>query len=244
LRYRLISCIVAVCVGAVVAYLFKEKIFEFLAKPLLEALPPENQQLVFTNLYEAFLVYLKAAFMAGLLGATPVLFYELWAFISPGLHANERRLILPFVLFSSLFFVGGAIFGYYVVFPYGFRFLLNYGGEFVKPLPSMREYLGFAMHLLLAFGVVFEMPIFIFLLSQMGVVDVKKLKKGRRFAIPIIFTVAAILTPGPDPFSQLMMAVPLLALYEIGILVVILFGRKPSSVDAGAKMGITPEGPL
>jgi sec-independent protein translocase protein TatC len=230
LRYRLIVCTVAVLFGTILAFLFKERVFGFLAAPLLEALPPDNKQLVFTGLYEAFMVYLKASVLAGALISVPVIFYQLWSFISPGLYEKERRSVLPFVLCSSVFFVGGGIFGYYVVFPYGFRFFLGFANEFIQPLPTMREYLSFATRLLLAFGVVFELPIFIFFLARIGLVSPRTLRKGRRYAIPIVFTVAALLTP-PDVVTQLFMALPLLALYEIGILVAVLFGKKPSEED-------------
>ena len=225
LRYRLIVCVVAVFVGAIGAFIFKEKIFDFLATPLLEALPPEDNQLIFTGLYEAFMVYLKASLFAGLLVAVPVILYQIWSFISPGLYAQERKSIAPFVIFSSICFLGGAIFGYYVVFPYGFQFFLGFAGEHIKPLPSMKEYLSFATRLLIAFGVIFELPIFIFFLSKVGIVQVSTLRKGRRYAIPLVFITAAVLTP-PDVVTQVLMALPLIVLYEVGIIVAVLFGQK------------------
>jgi len=230
LRYRFIVCVVAVGVCTIFAFLFKERVFGFLAAPLLEALPPDNKQLIFTGLHEAFMVYLKASILAGVLMAAPVLFYQLWNFVSPGLYEQERRSVLPFVLFSSVCFVGGAIFGYYVVFPYGFRFFLGFASEFITPLPTMREYLSFASRLLLAFGLVFELPIFIFFLSRVGLVSAQTLKKGRRYAIPLVFGVAAMFTP-PDVVTQIFMAVPLILLYEIGIWVAIIFGKKSTEED-------------
>ncbi len=226
LRYRLVVCLISVGIGTLVAYFFKEEIFKFMATPLLNALPPTDQQLIFTGLLEAFMVYLKASFFAGLMISVPVVLYQFWAFVAPGLYPQERRLVVPFILFASLFFLGGAIFGYYVVFPYGFQFFVGFGSEFIKPLPSMKEYLSFSTFLLLAFGIVFELPIFLFFLTRMGLVDPRTLKKGRRYAIPVIFIVAAILTPGPDPVSQCLMAGPLIVLYELGIWVSILFGKK------------------
>lgn len=242
LRYRLIISLVAVGAGTILAFLFKERIFHFLARPLLEALPPENKQLIFTGLYEAFMVYLKASLLGGLLIAIPVVFYQLWAFIAPGLYAKERRGIMPFVVVSSFFFLGGAIFGYYVVFPYGFRFFLGFAGEFIKPLPSMKEYLGFATRLLLAFGIIFELPIFIFFLSRVGIVNPRVLKKGRKYAIPMVFALAAILTP-PDVITQLLMAGPLIVLYELGIWVAILFSPKPAEEETPGEEPETLETP-
>jgi sec-independent protein translocase protein TatC len=239
LRYRLIVSIVAVAVGTIVAFLFKERIFQFLAQPLLNALPPQNKHLIFTGLYEAFMVYLKASFLAGFMVSVPVIVYQIWAFVAPGLYVHEKKNVIPFVVFASLFFVGGAFFGYYVVFPYGFRFFLGFAGDFIQPLPSMKEYLSFATRLLLAFGVVFELPIFIFFLTRIGVVDASKLKKGRKYAIPIVFTAAAILTP-PDVITQLLMAAPLLLLYEVGIWVSVFFGRKHSVDEEEAQSAETP----
>lgn len=221
----MIVSLVAVFVATVVAFVFKEKIFMFLATPLLDALPPENKTLIFTGLYEAFMVYLKASIFTGILASAPVIFYQLWAFISPGLYPREKKGIVPFVVFSTFFFVGGAIFGYYVVFPYGFRFFLGFAGEHIQPLPSMKEYLSFATRLLLAFGIIFELPVFVLFLSRMGIVEPRTLKKGRKFAIPLVFTLSAILTP-PDVVTQLLMAGPLIILYEISIWVAVLFGRK------------------
>jgi sec-independent protein translocase protein TatC len=233
LRSRLIICLLSIGVGTIVAYVFKEEIFQFIATPLLKVLPPGDQKLVFTGLLEAFMVYLKASFFAGLMASVPVILYQIWAFISPGLHASERKLALPFICFASLFFLGGAIFGYYVVFPYGFQFFVGFSGEFIRPLPSMKEYLSFSTFLLLAFGIVFELPIFIFFLTRLGIVKTRTLRKGRRYAIPIIFIVAAILTPGPDPVSQCLMAVPLCLLYELGIWVSVAFEKKrPPPEDA------------
>jgi len=186
LRYRLIVCLVSVGIGTGIAYVFKEEIFHFIATPLLRVLPPGDQQLIFTGLLEAFLVYLKASFFAGLMLSVPVVLYQIWSFISPGLYPSERKLAVPFIFFASLFFLGGAIFGYYVVFPFGFQFFVGFGGDFIKPLPSMKEYLSFATFLLLAFGIVFELPIFIFFLARLGIVNPRTLRRGRRYAIPII----------------------------------------------------------
>jgi sec-independent protein translocase protein TatC len=243
LRYRLIVCLVSVLVGTVVAYIFKEEIFRFISEPLLKALPPEDRHLIFTGLLEAFMVYLKASFFAGLMISVPVILYQLWAFISPGLYPPEKKLALPFIFFASFFFLGGAVFGYYVVFPYGFQFFVGFGGEFIKPLPSMKEYLSFATFLLLAFGIVFELPIFIFFLAKLGIVHPRTLRRGRRYAIPIIFMVAAILTPGPDPVSQCLMAVPLCLLYELGIWVAVLFGKPSSQKQAESDKESSQETP-
>jgi sec-independent protein translocase protein TatC len=237
LRRRLIICFVAVALGFLISYGFAEEIFQILTRPLIQVLPAENSSpspsLIFTGLAEGFLTYLKVALLAGLFLAAPVIFYELWKFVAPGLYRQEKRYVLPFVLLSTIFFVGGALFGYFIVFPIGFQFFIkNFTTEFIKPLPSIKEYLSFSTKLLLAFGTVFELPLFIFFLSRIGVVDAKSLSRQRKYAILIIFVAAATITP-PDVISQLMMAGPLIVLYEVGIIVARLFGKKsvPATAD-------------
>lgn len=237
LRRRLIICFIAVAVGFLAAYGFAEEIFQILIRPLIQVLPFEDPSqrpsLIFTGIAEGFLTYLKVALLAGLFLAAPVIFYELWKFVAPGLYRHEKRYVFPFVLLSTIFFVGGALFGYFVVFPVGFQFFIGtFTTEFIKPLPSIKEYLSFSTKLLLAFGIVFELPLLIFFLSRIGVVDAAFLSRQRKYAILIIFIVAATITP-PDIISQLMMAGPLIVLYEIGIIVARLFGKKtvPATAD-------------
>ena len=224
LRTRLIRCMIAVGVGFVVAYIFKEQIFYILVAPLQKVIH-SGDTLIYTNLPEAFFTFLKAAFLAGLMLASPVILYQFWMFVAPGLYDREKRLLLPIVFLSTLFFVGGALFGYFVVFPFGFKFFLSFATDIIRPMPSMKEYLSFASKLLLAFGLVFELPLVLTFLARLGVVSVEFLKKQRKYAILLFFTAAAILTP-PDVVTQVMMAVPLMALYEISILGARMFGRK------------------
>jgi sec-independent protein translocase protein TatC len=224
LRDRLIVCFIAIAVGFVICYGFKERLFDILAYPLISVLEP-GDKLVFTGLPEAFFTYLKVAFFAGTLLAAPVLFYEFWIFIAPGLYANEKRALIPIVLLSSFFFIGGALFGYFVVFPIGFKFLIGFTTETIKPLPAMCEYLSFSSKLLLAFGLVFELPLVITLLARMGLVTVAFLKKNRKYAILLFFAAAAILTP-PDVVTQVMMAIPMMLLYELSIFGARIFGKK------------------
>ncbi len=224
LRKRLIVCFIAVGVGFALAYAFKEKLFQILTRPLILAMQ-EGDKLVFTGLPEAFFSYLKVAFLAGLMLAVPVILYEFWMFVAPGLYRKEKRILLPIVFLSSFFFVGGALFGYFVVFPFGFKFFLSFATDTIRPLPSMREYLSFASKLLLAFGLVFELPLLLTFLSKLGLVSVAFLKKNRKYAILLFFVMAAILTP-PDVVTQTMMALPMIVLYEISILGARLFERK------------------
>src|SRR4030042_4685234 len=158
LRKRLVVCFIAIGIGFAVSYGFKEKIFEILTLPLIAAMQ-EGDNLIFTGISEAFFTYLKVAFLSGIMLAAPVVIYEFWMFVAPGLYKKERRLLLPAVFLSSIFFVGGALFGYFIVFPFGFKFLLGFASDTVRPLPSMNEYLGFSAKLLLAFGLVFELPL-------------------------------------------------------------------------------------
>jgi len=146
-------------------------------------------------------------------------------FIAPGLYHKERRLFLPVIFLSSLFFIGGALFGYYIVFPWGFKFFLGFASETIKPLPSMKEYLSFSSKMLLAFGLVFELPLILTFLAKLGIVSVAFLKKQRKYALLLFFTGAAILTP-PDVVTQIMMALPLMILYEISIIGAMIFGKK------------------
>jgi len=227
LRKRLIRCCIAVGIGFAVSYAFKEKLFEILTAPLIEVMEPGGA-LVFTGISEAFFTLLKVSFLAGILLAVPVIVFEFWMFVAPGLYKNERKLILPIVIISSFFFLGGAFFGYFVMFPFGFKFLLGFATETLRPLPSMKEYLSFSSKMLLVFGFVFEMPIVITFLARIGIVSVDFLKANRKYAILIIFIVAAILTP-PDAVTQCLMAVPMVVLYEISIIGARLFGKKTAA---------------
>mgnify|MGYP000511423633 CR=1 FL=1 len=232
LRKRLIVCLIAVGVGFLIAYAFKEKIFEVLMRPWIQAMPPGHEaKLIYTAPHEAFFTYLKVAFIAGLGLAVPVILLQLWRFIAPGLYENEKRYLIPIVFFSSIFFLGGALFGYFLVFPVGFQFFTSFASDHITPLISTREFLTFSFRVLLAFGFVFELPIFAFFLARLGLISADFLKRQRKFAIVLIFIIAAMLTPGPDVFSQLLMAGPLLILYEVSIWIVRFFGRKPEVDD-------------
>jgi sec-independent protein translocase protein TatC len=225
LRRRLIICFVAVGIGFVTCYFFAKQIFEVLMRPLIQVMPP-GEGLIFTALPEAFITYLKVALLAGIGLASPVIIYHFWRFIAPGLYQKERSAMLPIVLFSTVFFLGGALFGYFVVFPFGFKFFIGFAGEDIRALPSLREYLKFATKLLFAFGFIFELPLFSFFLARLGLVNAELLRSKQKYAILVIFMVAAILTP-PDLVTQVMMAGPLLLLYELSIWIAKIFGKKP-----------------
>ena len=232
LRSRLIKCFIAVGVGFVGSYFLKEQIFYILVAPLHKVMRT-GDTLIYTNLPEAFFTFLKTAFLSGLMLASPIILYQFWMFVAPGLYDREKRLLLPIVFLSTFFFVGGALFGYFVVFPYGFQFFLSFATDIIRPMPSMKEYLGFASKLLLAFGIVFELPLVLTFLARLGIVSVDFLKKNRKYAILIFFVGAALITP-PDVVTQIMMALPLMLLYEISIIGARLFGRKKQE-DAEAE---------
>ena len=240
LRSRLIVCFVAIGVGFVAAYGFKEKLFDILNAPLIEAMGESGATMVFTGLPEAFFTYLKVSLLAGLMLASPIVIYQFWMFVSPGLYKHERRMLMPIVIISTFFFIGGALFGYYVVFPYGFRFFLGFANENIKALPSMKEYLALSAKLLLAFGLVFELPLVITFMAKLGLVTVPFLRKNRKYAILIFFVGAAIITP-PDVVTQIMMAIPLMALYELSIFGAIVFGRKPPAESKAPDAAETPD---
>jgi len=243
LRVRLVRCIIAAFVGMLLCYGFSEQLFMMLMKPLLTLLEPMGGSLIYTGLAEAFFTHMKVAALAGLFLVSPYIFYQLWMFIAPGLYEGERKYMIPIALCSALCFVSGALFGYFVVFPYGFQFFLGYASDFIKPMPSVKEYFSFSTGMLFAFGLIFELPLFMLFLSALGIVTYKTLRKYRKFAILGNFVVAAILTP-PDVVSQCLMAGPLCILYEVGIWVSYLFGKKPKEpvADDAEGAGVESKG--
>ena len=230
LRRRLITCLIAAALGFAVAYFFAGQLFLVLARPLSDLLP-EGSTFIFTGITEGFFTYLKLAFFAGIFLAMPVILHQSWCFVAPGLYSSEKKYVLPFVILSSLFFVFGVVFGYYAVLPLAYTFFIGYNTDYIRMLPSMREYLSFSCKFLLAFGIVFELPIFVLFLSKIGVVNERQLRSNRKFVLLMIFVVAALLTP-PDVVSQVLMAVPLIILYEISILIARIFTKKPAAEAA------------
>ncbi len=228
LKTRLIRILIVVGVGFVVCYLFKDWSFRIITKPLVDAMPAHSS-MIFTGLPEAFFIHMEIAFFASLLFTAPYTLFEIWRFVSPGLYKDEKRYVLPFIFFSSILFGGGVLFGYFIALPPAFAFFVSFSTDFLKPMISFKEYLGLTLKFLLAFGLSFEMPVFIFFLAKLGIVNAKMLAKQRRYAILIIFIAAAILTPSPDAISQLLMALPLMVLYEVSIFVARFARRKKSA---------------
>ena len=217
LRRRLFRIVIIVVLGFVAFYGVSEQLYAFLSAPL-QACMPEGSKLIYTSPQGAFFTYMKVALVASLFGTSPFSFYQLWAFIAPGLYREEKRAVLPLAFFSSIFFLAGAAFCFFLVFPIAFQFFMGFATDTIVPMISVEEYLSFALKLLLAFGLVFEMPLFAYFLSRFGILTPDLMRRSRRYAILAIFIVAAILTP-PDVFSQCLMALPMLVLYEVSIYV-------------------------
>ena len=227
LRSRLIRILLVLLAGFFACWGFAETLFAEISAPLTAALPP-GSKLVFTALPEAFFVYIKVGFTASLFLTSPYIFYQIWAFVAPGLYEEERRFIVPPAACSAFFFLAGAVFCYHFVFPAGFVFFLSYTTEHIVPMLSLDEYLSLALKLLIAFGLVFEMPLFAFFLARMGIITAQRLRAWRRYAVLAIFIAAAVLTP-PDVFSQLLLATPMLLLYELSIWVAAAVYRPKSA---------------
>jgi sec-independent protein translocase protein TatC len=217
LRQRLIKSIASILIFSIVIYFFSEQIINYLSRPV--------GTVYFTSPTEAFAVRIKLSLILGLIASVPVILYQLWQFIVPGLTKKEVRYVIPIVLISSLFFFGGAIFCYFLVLPLGIKFLLGYQTERLLPLIKIGDYISFISWMVLAFGLVFQLPIVTFFLGKLGIVSAQSLAKGRKYAFVSILILAAVLTPSPDVFSQLLLAVPLYVLYELSIIVVRITAR-------------------
>ncbi len=224
LRIRLIFCITSITISFSMSYMLKNKILSVLTAPLIFSMG-QNKSLIYTNLPEAFFTYLKISFISGITISFPLITYQFWKFIVPGLYDNEKKTIYYLLVFSSFFFIIGTGFGYLIVFPIGFNFFLGFSSEIIQPLPCIKEYLNFSIKLLLAFGMVFEIPLVLVFLTKLNIISIRFLKKNRKFAILIFFIGSAAITP-PDIITQIMMALPLILLYEISILGARFFSKK------------------
>ncbi|GAB6268643.1 MAG: twin-arginine translocase subunit TatC [Smithella sp.] len=234
LRKRLTNSLIALGIGFGVCYYYKDWIFDIVTRPLTQVLP-KNSYLVYTGLTEAFFTYMKVAFFASLIITSPFILYQIWKFIVPGLLPKERKYVVPFVISSSLLFITGVLFGYFVALPPAFKFFVSFNNQYLQAMLSFKDYLSLFVTFLLGFGVSFELPIFMFFLAKLGIVNAKMLSKQRRYAILVIFVVAAILTPSPDALSQVLMAIPLMFLYEVSIFVVKFAEKKKENVEIAEK---------
>ena len=219
LRWRLLKSVLAVVVLSIAAFYFSDKIITFIKLPLGDV------QLYNIQVTGSFYAYLKVSLITGILAALPLVFYQMWSFISPGLYKKEKVLILPLVMVSTVLFLIGAAFCFVVVLPLSFKFLIGFSGELIVNNITIGSYISFVGLLLIAFGAAFQLPVLAYVLGKIGLVTPRALSKGRRYALITILISAAIITP-PDVFTQVLLAAPLYFLYEISILVVKLTGKK------------------
>src|SRR5947209_12683608 len=228
LRKRLIVSIIAIVIAFLACWNYADKIFAWIQLPLTRYLPPGDQKLAYTHLTEPFMLYMKVAFFAAIFVASPIIMWQVWRFISPGLYKRERRYAAPFIILATLFFVAGGYFGYRVILPGACAFFIETGKGF-KQMIKVDEYFSFANSLILASGVVFETPILIFFLARLGIVTPAFLLQKSKWAIVLAFIIAAIVTPTPDMVTQTALALPMIALYALGIAIAYLFGKKPAT---------------
>lgn len=233
LRKRLVRTVLGILAGFLIAFGFIKYIFEFIMVPLQQVLP-EGGKLIYTEPGEAFFLYMKIAALAGLVLATPYTLTQVWLFISPGLFHREKRFAIPFVVFSTMFFIVGALFSHYAVFPLAWKFFAGFSTDYMEFLPKIGPVFSLYVKMLLAMGIVFQLPTLIFFLARLGLVTPKFLIKNTKYAILIIFIIAAIITPSADPVTQTAMAVPMIMLYGLSILIAHVF-RKRSLDDESTK---------
>jgi sec-independent protein translocase protein TatC len=244
LRRRLIIAFLTVTVAFLACFSYSEILYRWLVKPMRENLVlslkepylsfvPRDvvHELVFLAPAEAFWMHMKVSLIAGLVIAMPVVFWQVWGFMSPGLHKKEKRMAIPFVLVTSSLFLLGTAFCFIIVLPFAMNFLLNFRTESLTPMISVERYVDFCLKFIIAFGVIFELPVVMVFLSRMGVVTPGWLASNRKYAVLVAFIVAALLTPTPDAFNQTLMAVPIMVLYEGGIWSARLFGRRRPDGD-------------
>ncbi|MDD5562360.1 MAG: twin-arginine translocase subunit TatC [Thermoanaerobaculaceae bacterium] len=224
LRKRIMWSIVAVIGGFLLCWYWAPKIFAWMAVPITQFLPA-GEKLAFTGLVDPFMLYMKVALLAGIFVASPVVLWQFWLFVSPALYRHERSIVVPFVFFTTIFFLGGGYFGYKIAFPMVVKFLLSVGQNF-RQVITINEYFSMASKVILGLGLVFELPVLIMVLARFGIVTAKFLLKYFRFAVLIIFIVAAIITPTPDIPTQCVFALPMIGLYLLGVLVAWIFGKK------------------
>jgi len=219
LRSRLIKIVITFFILFILAFVVWKDIFLWIAKPAFEAMKDtRSSEMIFTNLVEPFMTAIRISLYTAFFASLPVILYHTWKFIAPGLYDHEKKLVVPFVLFGTIMFVVGAAFAYYIVFPIGFKVMINFGGKDFVAMLKISEYVSVALKIMIGFGIAFELPVVTYFLAKLGLVTDKTLKEFARYAIVIIFIVAAVLTP-PDLFSQMAMAAPLLLLYGLSILI-------------------------
>lgn len=237
LRDRLIKALIAVGIafGALAFFPGPGGLYDLLAAPLISALP-QGATMIATNVISPFLVPLKITLMAAFMLALPIVLYQVWAFVAPGLYSHEKKLVLPLVVSSTVLFLAGVAFCYFFVFGQVFKFIQGFAPKSITAAPDIEAYLGFVLSMFIAFGAAFEVPVVVVVLARMGVVSVEKLRAFRGYFIVVAFIIAAVITP-PDVVSQLALAIPMCLLYELGILAAGLFIKHTQAPDADASAG-------
>ena len=218
LRKRLVASVLSLLAGFLIAFAFISPIFDFIMRPLQEILPGDGR-LVYTEPTEAFFLYIKIAALAGLILAIPVILYQLWRFVAPGLYAREKKFAIPFVFFASSFFILGALFSHFLLFPWAWAFFAGFTSDYMLFFPRIQPAFSLYVKLLLACGAVFQMPTLVFFLARVGAVTAGFLIRNTKYAILLIFIFAAVLTPTGDPVTLTMMAAPMIALYGLSIII-------------------------
>jgi sec-independent protein translocase protein TatC len=229
LRKRITHAVVALLVGFLVAFAFINQIFNFVYARLAADVP--NHTLIYTEPGEAFFLYLKMAALTGVLISSPYVMWQVWLFIAPGLYANEKRFALPFAFFASALFISGAAFSHYILFPFAWRFFASFSGDILQFMPRVEPIFGLYVKLMLAMGLVFQLPMLIFVLARFGMVTAGFLVKNFKFAVLIFFVISAIITPDGSMVPQIIMAGSMVALYGVSIGVAWIFGKKHDSDD-------------
>jgi sec-independent protein translocase protein TatC len=229
LRRRLFISVGALAAGFGISLFFIDRIFAFIMRPLQQVLPAGGK-LIYNEPTEAFILYMKIAALTGLILAAPVVLWQIWKFIAPGLYTNEKRYAIPFVFFATFFFVTGALFSHYVVFPWAWAFFASFGAatDYLEFTPKIAPVFSLYAKMLLSFGLIFQMPTLVFFLARMGMVTPRFLIHNTKYAILIIFIAAAVLTPGPDVVSQALMAAPMMLLYALSIVIAWVFAKRPA----------------
>ena len=225
LRTRLIYSLLSLGVGVFVAFFFIDRIYDFVMRPLQQMLPPGGH-LIYTQAPEAFMLYLRMALIAGIVLAAPLIMWQVWLFVAPALYQKERRFAIPFVVLASAGFIGGAAFSHYVVFPLMWRFFAGFSSDVVTFMPRIEDAFGLYIRMLLGMALVFQMPSVVFFLAKMGVVTARWMLRYVKYAVLLIFIVAAVITPSADMATQTIVAVPMIGLYLISIAIAWMFGKK------------------
>ncbi len=229
LRKRLTWVGAAIVVCVIGCFIAKDYVFAIVMHPLEST---DIEELVTLGVTESFMTVLKVSIYAGLIVSLPLILYQFWAFILPGLYEREKRSVIPYAASTTALFLGGVVFGYYIVLPIGLRFMLSYGDEFFRQLLQAEKYITFVTMFLLAFGAVFELPLIMLLLSWAGIVDHVKMRKVRKYAILVEAVVAMVFTPSQDPVSMALMLIPLIILYEFGIWLSKVFEKRKAKRQA------------